>query len=510
MLRRNVLRGLSPLLSSSSSAACFSSSSTAAGAAPAVAVDNASTGGGFLSRLFGAGGGSRLAVPLSDPLAGVTLPTPTAPPTTKPGTEMTTLPNGVRIASEATVGPTVSLGIYIDAGSIYENPSNTGVSHLLEYMAFKSTTNRTHFRLVREVEAIGANVLASASREQMSYVIDAVGVNAPEALELLADAVLNPAFNSWEVATAVKKLDGDLKGLADNSQTTMLEALHQAAYTGSLGQPLICPPDHVGLLTADTCAQFVSQLYTAPRIVLAAAGVEHGALVSLATPLLGGLPGGPAGEPPSTYVGGDWRQYSPSPVTHAILAFEFEGGWRNVKGATAMTVLQYLMGGGGSFSAGGPGKGMHSRLYTRVLNQHAWVQNCTALTSLYNNTGLVGISGSADSGHTEQLINVMVKELQAVATKVSDEELERAKKATISSMLMNLESRAVVAEDIGRQVLTYNHRKSEAEFIAAIRALTPADITAAASRLLKTPLSMAVVGDVVNAPRYDAVARQFA
>jgi len=48
--------------------------------------------------------------------------------------------------------------------------------------------------------------------------------------------------------------------------------------------------------------------------------------------------------------------------------------------------------------------------------------------------------------------------LQAVASKVSEEELERAKKATISSVLMNLESRAVVAEDIGRQVLTYGHR----------------------------------------------------
>lgn len=48
--------------------------------------------------------------------------------------------------------------------------------------------------------------------------------------------------------------------------------------------------------------------------------------------------------------------------------------------------------------------------------------------------------------------------MQAVASKVSDEELARAKKATISSVLMNLESRAVVAEDIGRQVLTYGHR----------------------------------------------------
>ncbi len=47
---------------------------------------------------------------------------------------------------------------------------------------------------------------------------------------------------------------------------------------------------------------------------------------------------------------------------------------------------------------------------------------------------------------------------QAVAATVTPEELERAKNATISAVLMNMESRAVIAEDIGRQVLTYNER----------------------------------------------------
>ena len=42
-------------------------------------------------------------------------------------------------------------------------PPTPGVSHLLEYMAFKTTKNRTHVRLVREVEAIGGNVLASGA-----------------------------------------------------------------------------------------------------------------------------------------------------------------------------------------------------------------------------------------------------------------------------------------------------------------------------------------------------------
>ena len=41
---------------------------------------------------------------------------------------------------------------------------------------------------------------------------------------------------------------------------------------------------------------------------------------------------------------------------------------------------------------------------------------------------------------------------------MQNDELERAKLAAVSSVHMNLETRAVVAEDIGRQILTYGDR----------------------------------------------------
>ncbi|KAM0049007.1 Mitochondrial-processing peptidase subunit alpha [Helianthus debilis subsp. tardiflorus] len=47
-------------------------------------------------------------------------------------------------------------------------------------MAFKSITNKSHLRLVREVEAIGGNVTASASREQMSYTYEALKTYVPQ------------------------------------------------------------------------------------------------------------------------------------------------------------------------------------------------------------------------------------------------------------------------------------------------------------------------------------------
>jgi processing peptidase subunit alpha len=66
-------------------------------------------------------------------------------------------------------------------------------------MAFKSTVNRSHFRIVRETEAIGGNIGASASRDQMGYTFDALKTYVPQMVELLIDCVRNPAFLDWEV-----------------------------------------------------------------------------------------------------------------------------------------------------------------------------------------------------------------------------------------------------------------------------------------------------------------------
>lgn len=88
------------------------------------------------------------------------------------------------------------VGLYVDCGSKYETAASAGASHLLERAAFKATANRSAFRVQREAEAIGANLLASASREQMAYTADTLKSHLPEAVELLADAVLNPKFES--------------------------------------------------------------------------------------------------------------------------------------------------------------------------------------------------------------------------------------------------------------------------------------------------------------------------
>ncbi|KAA8534902.1 hypothetical protein F0562_029882 [Nyssa sinensis] len=452
------------------------------------AVATSSSSGGIFSWLTGERSSSL--PPLDFPLKGVTLPPP-LPDYVEPGkTKITTLSNGVKIASETSENPAASIGLYVDCGSIYETPVSFGATHLLERMAFKSTANRSHLRIVREVEAIGGNVTASASREQMGYTYDALKTYVPEMVELLIDCVRNPVFLDWEVHEQLQKVKAEIAEASNNPHGLLLEALHSAGYSGALANPLMAPESAINRLNSTILEEFVAENYTAPRIVLAASGVEHEELLKLAEPLL---------------------CQADSGDTHFALAFETPGGWLEEKEAMTLTVLQMLMGGGGSFSAGGPGKGMYSRLYLRVLNEYPQIQSFSAFNSIYNNTGIFGIQATTSSDFVSKAIDVAVKELIAVATpgEVDQVQLDRAKQTTKSAILMNLESRMVASEDIGRQILTYRERKPAEHFLKAVDEVTLKDITSISQKLISSPLTMASYGDVIYVPSYDSVSSKF-
>ncbi|CAI9297483.1 unnamed protein product [Lactuca saligna] len=474
------------------------------------AVATKSSSGGIFS--WFTGGSSSSLPPLDFPLKGIELPSSLPDHVETGKTKITTLSNGVRIASETSANPAASIGLYVNSGSMYETPISFGATHLLERMAFKSTANRSHLRVVREVEAIGGNVTASASREQMGYTYDALKTYLPQMVELLVDSARNQVFLDWEVKEQIQKVKAEISEYANNPETLLLEAIHSAGYSGALANPLLASEGSLNRLNSSILEEFVAANYTAPRIVLAASGVEHEELLKYAEPLLSDLPGGAlVEEPKSVYVGGDHRVMADTGRTSFALAFELPGGWLNVKDAMTLTVLQMLMGGGGSFSAGGPGKGMYSRLYLRVLNEYPDIHSFSAFNSIYNNTAIFGIQATTSSEFASKAIDVAAKELIAVATngEVNHVQLDRAKQSTKSAILMNLESRMVASEDIGRQILTYGERKPVEFFLKAVDEVSAKDIASITQRLLSSPLTMASHGDVINVPTYDSVSSKF-
>lgn len=164
----------------------------------------------------------------------------------------------------------------------------------------------------------------------------------------------------------------------------------------------------------------------------------------------------------------------------------------------ALATLQTLLGGGGSFSAGGPGKGMYSRLYTNVLNQHGWVESCVAFNHSYTDSGLFGINASCNPARVAQMLDVICRELQSLTldtgySALQPGEVNRAKNQLKSALLMNLESRMVELEDLGRQVQVHGRKVGVREMCAKIDALTVKDLRKVARQVFQ--------GEVMNAGR---------
>ena len=204
---------------------------------------------------------------------------------------------------------------------------------------------------------------------------------------------------------------------------------------------------------------------TASNAATAVTGQGQGAHLPFTTPshYTGGLLSLPAPTTPQSLQ-------NPA-LTHLHIAFEALPITHD--DIYALATLQTLLGGGGSFSAGGPGKGMYSRLYTHVLNQHGWIESAVAFNNSYTDSGVFGIAASCAPGAGSALLDVLCRQmrncfLDSGAGAITKQETERAKNQLRSSLLMNLESRMVELEDLGRQVQVYGRKIGAKEMCGRI------------------------------------------
>ena len=319
---------------------------------------------------------------------------PNVPPETLeiPETKITRLPNGVRVASMENYSQVSTVGVLADFGSRHEwdqgqmpppdaDVSTAGVNHLMELTAFQSTQHHSGAEIRNIMEKLGGAHFATSSREQMLYCVDVLRPNVREAFGLLADTVQYPVIDDTEVEEMKQVIEFQSADILPQIQCQ--EGLQTAAYEGTqdptvrgaalqqLGRPHFCAPEALPHLSARSVHAFRERclLHRPEGIVVSGSGISHDILVELAEEHFGHIPSAASGSAagdltvPSTYTGGEYRlQRAPDPnpakeeFTHVALAFEV-GGWHS-SDLVPTCVLQTLLGGGSSFSAGGPGKGM--------------------------------------------------------------------------------------------------------------------------------------------------------
>ena len=424
--------------------------------------------------------------------------------------QLTTLANGLRVVSYNSNQASAHVGVHLDAGSRYEDASNHGISTLLELSAFKSTTNRSAFRLARESQQLGITLGASSGRETFTYAADTLRESVPHVLGTISDLMLNSTYKNPELAET-KDLYLELFAEPKAEHPDIVDAIHAAAYkNNTYGFSPHATKAQLDNITTESLINHTAKFHTSDRMVVSAVGVEHAELVDLANEYLGNVPASssPVETVAPTYTGG--IQLAPGGadgLTH--FSFGFQAPSWNDADVIPLLVLQTLMGGGGAFSAGGPGKGMMTRVYRNVLNGHPWVINAKADANVYNDTGLFTLSGSVVPSDAANLADVLVKEAKNMTGAVTDVELARAKNQLKSSILLSLENRQVQQQDMASQVLSYGSIQDVNAWITKINAVKGSDIQTLAAKILSTPASVAASGDVSNVPTYEQIASQF-
>lgn len=101
------------------------------------------------------------------------------------------LPSGLRIVTMENPGSrTVSVNVFISAGSLDENPETTGLAHFYEHMFFRGTPTLSGLAFKKAIEDQGGITNATTAKDMTHYFISLPAEKAEDGLKLLADALI--------------------------------------------------------------------------------------------------------------------------------------------------------------------------------------------------------------------------------------------------------------------------------------------------------------------------------
>jgi len=376
--------------------------------------------------------------------------------------ELTTLANGFRIVTEAMPGlASAAVGVWITAGSRHERPEENGVAHFLEHMAFKGTARRSALQIAEEIEDVGGYINAYTSRETTAYYARVLAEDVPLALDVVSDIVLNPVFDQKEIETERHVILQEIGQALDTPDDIIFDWLQEAAYPGqAMGRTILGPAETVARLGGADLRGFVGRHYRPGRMILAAAGaVDHGAIVTAAQAIFGGLEvGAEDAAEPARWQGGERREVKDLEQVHFAMGFAGPG-YRDADFHTAQVYATAL------------GGGMSSRLFQKIREERGLCYSIHAQSGSHDDTGMITVYAGTSAEEIGELAALTMDEMARAAGDMTEAEVARARAQMRAGLLMGLESPSGRAERLARLVAIWGRVPDLAEAIARIDAV---------------------------------------
>ena len=377
-------------------------------------------------------------------------------------------PSGLRVFSEPLAEATsVSLGVWIRAGSRDERDEVAGISHLMEHMLFKGTPDMDALEVAQAFESIGAQENAATGEEYTVLYARFLPEHLERALDIMADMVLRPTLADLErerevIVEEIKMYEDRPDQLADEYLSSLI------FYKDTLGRPVIGSAETVRGVDHEALRGFHAETYIAPNVFVVGAGkLDPERLDQMVQEKLSGLP---EGEPfvrearpqtPESRVYYKFKETEQYHVSIGSLGIPAKSEDRH-----AMAALNNVLGGG-----------MSSRLFQEVREKRGLAYAVYSYHQGYSDVGAIKTYVGSSTGNIGEAVKVIAEQLESIREEpVSDEELERTKQQLKSSTLLALESTAARMNRIGRSVITGSELLTPEEISARIEAVSPEDI----------------------------------
>jgi predicted Zn-dependent peptidase len=413
--------------------------------------------------------------------------------------EVTRLPNGLRVLSERLPDlPSVTVGIWVENGSRYEQPEQAGISHFLEHLFFKGTERRTAAQIAEEMDAVGGVLNAFTGKEYTCYYAKVLPEHVPLALDVLADIFTQSRFASEEIDRERSVIIQEISQVEDTPDDYVHELFNLSFWPGHpLARPIAGTPATVSAFGRDDFLRFLEARYRPDRILIAAAGnLAHDDLLEVATRKFSGLVGTAPradGAPPRGQPGVSVHH---KPLEQVHLCLGSPGIAQTDSDRYPAHLLNIALGGG-----------MSSRLFQEVRERRGKAYTVYSFLSSYLDAGYAGVYVGTSPEWTREVVEVIRAEIgKATREGLTPVELQRVKNQMKGNMLLGLETSDSRMSRISKNEIYFGRDVPLDEVARAIDAVDNDAIVRVAERLFPPDgFALTVLGDLKGEQLDDGV-----
>ena len=402
------------------------------------------------------------------------------------------LKSGVRVVAEyIPYFPSVSVGLWIGAGSMYETKEESGLSHFVEHMLFKSTQNRTTKEIAVEMDAIGGQVNAFTAKECTCYYAKVIAEHLDRAMSLLSDLLLNAKMDEEEFEKERGVILEEIAMCEDTPEDLVYDLLAEA-YFGDhpLARPILGTQEQIASVSREALIAFRKKHYRPDNTVLAIAGqFDLDAFRAMAERYLGAWQATGDTKEPEAVSGCDGRLLCrKKDIEQVHICLAYPGVAQDDDDLYPLTVMNNLFGGG-----------MSSRLFQHIREEMGAAYSVYSYPSSYANCGTMTIYAGTSPELAQPVIDALHSEIRKLLEGgITDEEFTMAKDQLKVSYVLGLESSSSRMSSIGRSKLLRGRAIDPQDVVRKIEAVTRADVERVIKRIFTQTCAGSVVGRDVD------------